>query len=163
MAIASDSPVALPDDVAEYSPEVLAEFPSDMQFPYNDIEVYGIYMPVRHGSMRVPDCSIADWNVLQSAGKLREQDLYVVRCEDRRKAKIGKLRKALVKRICSGSVRASFADVEVRALDDSRAEENIDNPTVCQQPHYCASVHEELGMATEGLKPYQVNVSKRVF
>ena len=48
-----------------------------------------------------------------------------------------------MKIIGRGSVRASFAGVEVRAFDGSRAEESIDNPTVCQQPHYCATVHEQ--------------------
>ena len=56
---------------------------------------------------------------------------------------IEKLRTALVKQIGSGSVRASFPGVEVRAPDDSRAEGSIDNPTVRQQPHSCATGHEE--------------------
>ena len=83
IATAGDQPVALPDDVAEYSPDILAEFPSDMEFSYNDIEVYGIHMPVRHGSMRVLGFSIIVWNRLQPAWKLIEQDQYTVRCEHR--------------------------------------------------------------------------------
>ena len=143
IATAGDAPVALHDDVAEYSPEMLAEFSSDMQFPYHDIEVYGIHMPVRHGSMRVPDFSILDWNKLQPAWKKIEQDQYIVRCENRRTANIEKLRKALVKRIGSGSVRASFAGVQVRVPDVSQAEGSVDTPTVCQQSHDCATVYEE--------------------
>ena len=65
-----------------------------------------------------------------------------MRCENRRKAKIEKLRKALVKRIGSGSMRASFAGLEVRALDDDQAEERIAE-TILQPPHDCASVHGE--------------------
>ena len=81
--IAGDIHVTLPSDVAEYSPDILAEFPSDMEFSYNDIEVYGIHMPVRHGSMRVLGFSIIVWNRLQPAWKLIEQDQYTVRCEHR--------------------------------------------------------------------------------
>ena len=46
--IAGDLLVPLPDDVAEYSPDLLAEFSSDMQFLYDDAEVYGVHMPARH-------------------------------------------------------------------------------------------------------------------
>ena len=129
--------------MAEYSPEILAEFTSDMPFSYNDTEVYGIYMPVRHGSMRVPDIRVIDWNVLQPTWKKLEQDQYTVRCGNRGQANIEKLRKALVKQIGNGTMRASFAGVEVRAPDSSQAEGRTDNPNVCQWPHSCASVQEE--------------------
>ena len=64
--------------MAEYSPDGLAEFSNDMQFPYNDLEVYGIHMPARHGYMRVPDFSITNWNKLQPAWKLIDQDQCIV-------------------------------------------------------------------------------------
>ena len=117
IATAGDSPVALPPDVAEYSPEIRAEFPSDMQFSYNDTEVYGIHTPVRHGSMRVPDISVVEWNKQQPVWKKKEQDQYPIRCGQRRIENIERLRKALMKIIGNGTMGASFAGVEVRAPD----------------------------------------------
>ena len=143
IATAGDSPVALPPDVAEYSPEILAEFPSDMQFSYNDTEVYGIHVPVRHGSMRVPDISVVEWNKQQPAWKNNEQDQYPIRCENRRKENFERVRKARIQIIGNGTTRASFAGVEVRATDISQAEGSTDNTNVPQWPHSCTSVQEE--------------------
>ena len=43
---------------AEFSQEILNEFPDSIELPFNDPEVYGDYMPARTGSMRIPDISI---------------------------------------------------------------------------------------------------------
>ena len=91
-----------------------------MRLSFNDTEVYGIHTPVRHGSMRVPDISVVEWNKQTPSWKRNEQDQYPIRCEKRRKVKIERLRKVLIKRIGNGTVRASFAGVEVRAPDSSK-------------------------------------------
>ena len=63
-----------------------------------------------------------------------------------KKAKIEKQRKALVTMFGSGSMRASFAGLGVRAPDDVQAEEIIAD-TIFQQLKYCASVHEQGGVS----------------
>ena len=94
---------AAEDNKAEFSPEVLAEFPDDMTFPYSDPEVYGIYTPVRKGSMRVPDIQeVPEWNDLTSFHKKIQISLYAERCEFRRKDKIARLRKLLAQRLDKG-------------------------------------------------------------
>ena len=82
------------DNKAEFSPEVLAEFLDDMTCPYSDTEVYGIYTPVRKGSMRVLDIQEGpEWNDLTPSHKKIQISLYTERCEFRRKDKIARLRK----------------------------------------------------------------------
>ena len=89
IATAGDSPVALPPDVAEYSPEILAEFSSDMQFSYTDTEVYGIHMPVRHGSMRVPTSASLIGTCYSQLGRLMSKIniLYAVQIEEKKRSK----------------------------------------------------------------------------
>ena len=48
-----------------------------------------------------------------------------------------------MKIIGNGTMRASFAGVEVRVPDSYQAEGRTDNPNVCQWPHSCPSVQEE--------------------
>ena len=48
-----------------------------------------------------------------------------------------------MKRVGNGTMRASFACVEVRAPDSYQAEGRTDDPNVCQWPHSCPSVQEE--------------------
>ena len=89
---------------AEFSLEVLAEFPDDMTFPYSDPEVYGIYRPVRKRSMRVPDIQEGpESNDLTPSHKNIQISLYAERCEFRRKEKIARLRKLLAQRLDKGS------------------------------------------------------------
>ena len=91
------------ENKAEFSPEVLAEFPDDMTFPLSDTEVYGVYMPVRKGSMRVPDIQEGpEWNDLTPSHKKIQINLYTERCEFRRKDKIARLRKLLAQRLDKG-------------------------------------------------------------
>ena len=88
-------------DPAEYSPEVLREFPDSYMFPFSDPEVYGRYFPIRKGSMRVPDMAEGpDWNSLSNAHKTIEIKLYPERCEMRRKSKLERLRGLMQKTSC---------------------------------------------------------------
>ena len=51
----STGELAPPPIGAEFSPDMFKEFPDSTEFPFDVPEVYGDYMPVRTGSMRVPD------------------------------------------------------------------------------------------------------------
>ena len=103
---------------AEFSPEILKTNPDSTEFPFNDQEVYGDYRPVRTGSMRVPDISIGEWNRLSPAHRGIQQDLYLQRCEQRRKDNIKRLRKAWKERIVAHTVSAMFAGIEIRVEGD---------------------------------------------
>ena len=94
----STAELAPPPIGAEFSPEIFAEFPDSIEFPFDDPEVNGNYMLVRTGSMRVPDIQVGEWNRLSPAHKGIQQDLYLQRCEQRRNDKIKILRKALKER-----------------------------------------------------------------
>ena len=77
--------LAPPPVGAEFSPEILAEIPDGTEFLFDDPEVYGNDMPVRTGSMHVPDIQLVEWSKLSPAHKFVKQDLYLQRCEQRRK------------------------------------------------------------------------------
>ena len=51
----STDELAPPPIGAEFSPDILHEFPDSTEYPFNDAEVYGNYMPVRTGSLRAHD------------------------------------------------------------------------------------------------------------
>ena len=81
-------------------------------------------MPVRLGSLRVPDISMEDWRKLSPAHRTVQQDLYLQRCQQRGKDKIKRLRIALKERTAAHTVSAMFAGTEIRVDGDlCKAEE----------------------------------------
>ena len=63
--------------------------------------------------MRVPDISIGELNRLSPAHSGIQQDLYLQRCEQRRKDKIKRLRKALKERTVAHTVSSTFAGINI--------------------------------------------------
>ena len=70
--------IAAPEaDKVDFSPEVLAVFSDDMTFSYSDPEVFGVYTPVRKGSMRVPHVQEGpEWNDLTRSHQ-KDPDSFV--------------------------------------------------------------------------------------
>ena len=56
-------------------------------------------MPVRHGSTRVPDISVEDWNNMRGKVKVQQQKLHAERCEIRRQKKVKQLRTMMQQRL----------------------------------------------------------------
>ena len=101
-------------------------FQTALNFPFTDAEVHGNFMPVRLGSLRVPDISMEDWRKRSPAHRTVQQDLYLQRCQQRRKDNIKRIRKALKERTAAHTVSAMFAGTEIRVDGDlCKAEERF--------------------------------------
>ena len=115
-----------------------------MILPLNDPEVYGNYMPVRKGSMRVPDIAEGrDWNTLPDAFKTIEIEEYPKKCEMRRKAKIHRLTLQIIAKL----VKTAYVSVDTYAgttIGHELPEQNIG--------------HNNSGLVDDALPPYSVDL-----